>query len=629
MQDKNEWQIVLHRRAGVTASGGIETVAGSGGGADESKVVVLYSREQSRAVVHVVRNNNSNNNNVGGSASNNNVNGAEKSGANSDIEDTDSNENAHDSLITCPECGYHFHTNFNRKFAPNASSNSGTRSNPAMFYGSRYSAAAHQERSDYFRILQLCFKPDQENYSNALKDTSSPIISAYSSSDLFSSAPPHSPADPNVDSGPIKGSSNSNTNTLSESCFNQGYYDRFFVEIKKLGRGLRGSVFLVQHVLDTVFLGEYAVKSIPVGASHSWLVRQLQEVHLLERLRHPNIIHYKHAWIENKQLSFFGPEVPCLFILMELANGGNLEEFIYLQHFPDPFLDANTASTDINDHQRSLRVKFLRKRQQQARQKASVNDAESLHARMYGGIGANSEGRRVRYLTTKQIWALFLDIVEGLAHLHRHGIIHRDLKPPNLLLQFQNPKDPDEIPRILISDFGECEVIGEKVQRAETAANRRTGATGTLEFMCPELLERDEVTGKYRHDHSVKGDMFSLGVVLYFLCYSNVPYSQIDDIDLLKEEILKFDGVKFPIGNGHERRVPQELQRLIQKLLSRDPEKRPSIEEIAKYYRSSPPSFEDDAGIIGSSSQNLSLGGGNFVDGELPLKHLKGLSFYE
>ena len=62
----------------------------------------------------------------------------------------------------------------------------------------------------------------------------------------------------------------------------------------------------------------------------------LKEVHLLERLRHPNIIEYKHAWLENRQLTVFGPEVPCLFVLMELANGGNLEEYIYVQWQPPP-----------------------------------------------------------------------------------------------------------------------------------------------------------------------------------------------------------------------------------------------------------------------------------------------------
>ena len=53
------------------------------------------------------------------------------------------------------------------------------------------------------------------------------------------------------------------------------------------------------------------------------------------------------------------------------------------------------------------------------------------------------------------------------------------------------------------------------------------------------MLEKDSF-GNYRNDHSLKGDLFSLGVVLYFLCYSRVPYSQVEDVDLLREEILQF-----------------------------------------------------------------------------------------
>lgn len=56
---------------------------------------------------------------------------------------------------------------------------------------------------------------------------------------------------------------------LSSKSFNDGYYERFFVEVSKLGRGFRGSVFLCQHLLDGIALSEYAVKKIPVGESHS------------------------------------------------------------------------------------------------------------------------------------------------------------------------------------------------------------------------------------------------------------------------------------------------------------------------------------------------------------------------
>ncbi|KAI9343473.1 kinase-like domain-containing protein [Zopfochytrium polystomum] len=384
---------------------------------------------------------------------------------------------------------------------------------------------------------------------------------------------------------------------VSSSGFNQGYYEKFFVEIKRLGRGQRGSVFLVQHILEGVTLGEYAVKSIPVGMSHSWLVRQLKEVHLLERLRHPNIIRYKHAWLENRQLSVFGPAVPCLFILMQLANAGSLDEYIQLQvpsnpADDDPFLSTSDLST-FPPQDRIRIMKALRERRRRQKENPNSTSAtlsrETERARRFGGIGVGPRGARVRYLTTEAIWSFFSDVCEGLGHLHRYGIIHRDVKPQNLLLEVGAGEDgasknPDEIPRVLISDFGECEVMGDETRSGHTTASQRSGGTGTLEFMSPELLVRD-ANGRYVHEHSLKGDMFSLGIVLYFLCYSRVPYSQVDDVDLLREEILGFDGVDFP--EVDDERVPAVLKQLITRLLARNPDDRPSIDEVLALLRAS------------------------------------------
>jgi serine/threonine protein kinase len=93
-------------------------------------------------------------------------------------------------------------------------------------------------------------------------------------------------------------------------------------------------------------------------------------------------------------------------------------------------------------------------------------------------------------------------------------------------------------PRVLISDFGECEVMGDDETHSHPY-NQRSGGTGTLEFMSPELLQKDD-KGQYVNPHSFKGDMFSLGIILYYLCFSRVPYVCIDDVDALKEEILQF-----------------------------------------------------------------------------------------
>lgn len=143
----------------------------------------------------------------------------------------------------------------------------------------------------------------------------------------------------------------------------------------------------------------------------------LREVHILENLHHTNIIEYKHAWLEYHRLTPFGPSIPCLFILMQLAEGGNLED--------------------------------------------AVLDSES-------------------------ICSVFLQILRGLDHLHRCGILHRDLKPSNILLQ--PSQDGQGPPRALITDFGEG------VNLAGLRETSRTGFTGTIEFVAPELLKRKLLT---------------------------------------------------------------------------------------------------------------------------------------
>ncbi|KAF9984898.1 putative serine/threonine-protein kinase iks1 [Modicella reniformis] len=316
---------------------------------------------------------------------------------------------------------------------------------------------------------------------------------------------------------------------LSHDALNQGYYARFFVEQRKLGRGYRGSVFLCQHVLDGIHLGEYAIKKVAVGDNHDWLVQMLREVHLLERLHHPNIVSYKHAWLENHQLHKFGPEVTCLFILMECANGGNLEEFI--ERPPGEInlpMDIDSTSTgpgegtSQGETQKPLTAKerVLSKRQ---RLRSSLNNSSAK----------TGEGGVARYLSITEIWSFFFDICEGLTHLHRLGIIHRDLKPPNLLLSYSSSQI------------------------------------------------KVDADGKYTDEFSFKGDMWSLGMVLYYLCYSCLPYSQIEDVDLLRQEIRQFQSITIPEDDGPGGRViPEDLKFLIRVLLSTDKSKRPSCDDI-------------------------------------------------
>lgn len=68
--------------------------------------------------------------------------------------------------------------------------------------------------------------------------------------------------------------------------------------------------------------------------------------------------------------------------------------------------------------------------------------------------------------------SLFMDILNGVKHLHSVGIIHRDLKPENILV--------NENHRLKIADFGVSKLLLDNNPGHHTA-------TGTITYMAPEV----------------------------------------------------------------------------------------------------------------------------------------------
>jgi serine/threonine protein kinase len=357
---------------------------------------------------------------------------------------------------------------------------------------------------------------------------------------------------------------------LKRSSFNSGYYSKFFREERKIGSGGVGGVYLTHHVLDNVKLGTYAVKKIPVGNSRPWLLQVLKEVRALEGLHHRHIVAYKHSWLESFKPSDFGPEVPCLFLLMEYANRGTLADLIW----------PKTKS----------------------------------------GVRRGSSSSEPPSMTEDQIWEIFLGVLLGLRHLHRAGCIHRDLKPENLLLTSETDAlGRDRGLRVLVSDFGNAILKG--------VPYNRTGNTGTLAFSAPEtLIPQQEFAARVRGmpaasptasgfagsaaafssrggaagasvfaspptaasspiadsrpltiAYDEASDLYSCGVILYAMAFAKLPFSSNSPEALFAEIRNSANGV-LPLPSQPQR--SSEMLRMIRELLSLEPAHRPSLDEL-------------------------------------------------
>ncbi|KAG8966342.1 putative serine/threonine-protein kinase iks1 [Tulasnella sp. 419] len=274
---------------------------------------------------------------------------------------------------------------------------------------------------------------------------------------------------------------------LGSDVMAEGYFEAFFKEEKRLGMGANGSVWLCEHVLDGNHLGHYAVKKVAVGQSHAYLLNILREVRLLETLRHPNIITYHHSWLESFRFSPFGELVPTLFILMQWAEGGSLDDYIASrQGMTSGTVAPNDPKAEPSAEDFISRSDRIRAFREQKKARAESPEAKRSKPR---------ETKAVHLLNADELRSLFQDVVTGLAFLHDRSILHLDLKPGNVLLTWDENR---LIPRAMLSDFGTS-------QDSLNTARPRSGNTGTLEYTSPEALDASRSL-------DTKADMWSLGI---------------------------------------------------------------------------------------------------------------------
>lgn len=96
---------------------------------------------------------------------------------------------------------------------------------------------------------------------------------------------------------------------------------------------------------------------------------------------------------------------------------------------------------------------------------------------------------------------LLLDILKGLAYLHRHGIVHRDLRPKNILIQIT-----DGMPVAKITDFGLRKFVG-------AGDHNESAFMGHIAYLAPEQFNPKKYGTGGRITTNL--DLWSFGLLVY------------------------------------------------------------------------------------------------------------------
>lgn len=292
--------------------------------------------------------------------------------------------------------------------------------------------------------------------------------------------------------------------------------------------------------------------------------RFLRESRLLSTISHPSIVRYIAHGIT--------PE-GSLYLVTEWLDGLDLHD--YLQSFQRSESVELSQDTFRDDGKPTLHTIHTVSEISPTNEDV-ITETLTVARRSYG-------------FSVSECLTIARSLGSALTELHKLGIVHRDIKPSNIFLCNA------DVNKIKLLDLGTAR------QAEHDEGLTGTGiVVGTLQYMAPEQARARGAVGP-------AADIWALGCVLYRCLAGVPPFSGTDYFDILAK-IVTQDPMPLSICRPD---VPAELDVLIRRMMSKDPEERPSaasalVEE-----------FDKLLDLYGDEALSYSSG----EEGEQPVRH--------